>query len=429
MNRRHRRRCCTVCTARRAVPVFPNFQPALSMFRIFLYSLCASSLSAATFTIEGAVVRAVKSNPDLAAARWGIEQARGRLLQSGRMENPALESELKPGVRGREFTFSVGFTQKFPRTHRLYLERAVSQAEMAAAEAEVRDAERLLRADVRAAAIGLLAVQEKRALMEEHRKNSVALAADADKTAKAGEGSSLDAAHFELEVQKLSLAMLTADSEAAALAGQLRPLLGLKSAESLIISGGLPAPEGSGGGANPLNRPDYQASVAKEDAARAGVEVAKAGRKEDASYGLYYEREHNDDAGEGLEKEDFIGLKFSLPLPFRNKNEGRIHEAEATAARARDERAALALKIHAESAAARAEMAAAARIVEQTSGPLLAKARELEARHEAANKLGQAPLADVLRAREMRFDLEEAQLNALRDYHLARTRLIAAQGR
>jgi len=399
------------------------------LLSFYLLALLPASLSAESFTLDTAVARAVKSNPDLAAARWGIEQARGRLLQSGRMENPALEAELKPNVRGREFTFSVGFTQKFPRTHRLYLERAVSQAELAAAEAELRNAERLLRAEVRTAAIKLLAVQAKHRLVEAHKKNSVALAADADQTARAGEGSPLDAAHLELEVQRLSLDLLAADAESAALTGQLRPLLGLKSSQGLTISGELPLPERSGGEANPRHRPDYQAAVAKEDAARAGVEVARSGSKEDATYGLYYEREHNDDAGEGLEKDDFIGFKFTLPLPFRNKNEGRIFEAEATAARARDERAALALKIHAEVAAARAEMAAAARIVEQTSGPLIAKAKELEARHEAASKLGQAPLVDVLRAREMRFDLEETRLHALRDYHLARARLIAAQAR
>ena len=81
------------------------------------------------------MARALKANPDLAAARWGIEEARGRLWQSGRPANPELEAELKPSVKGGEGTFSLGFVQKFPLTQRLVLERAVSQAQMAAAEA------------------------------------------------------------------------------------------------------------------------------------------------------------------------------------------------------------------------------------------------------------------------------------------------------
>ena len=74
-------------------------------------------------------------------------------------------------------------------------------------------------------------------------------------------------------------------------------------------------------------------------------------------------------------------------------------------------------------------MTVAARIIEETTGPLLKKARELEELLMSSNKLGQASLTDVLRSRERRFALEAARLNALRDYHLARVRLLSAQGR
>ena len=45
-----------------------------------------------------------------------------------------------------------------------------------------------------------------------------------------------------------------------------------------------------------------------------------------------------------------------MPLPLRNKNEGKIHEAAAAAARAEKEKEALALKIRAEAVAGRAEV-------------------------------------------------------------------------
>lgn len=397
--------------------------------RFLFFILCPFTLSAATFTIEGAVERAVRSNPDLAAARWSIEEARGRLIQSGRQSNPELEVEAKRNGRGRELGFSIGFTQKYPRTHRLYYERAVSQAELTAAEAEVRNAERLLRGEVRTAAVKLLAIQMRRKLKEEQRSNSGELAADAEAAAKKGEGSSLDAAHYELEQQQLSLDLLTSDSEAAALRASLRPMLGVGSKDSVTISGELPEPVPSAKGVSPAQRADYQAAIAKENAARAGVDLARAGKWEDPEYGFFYEREHVEDAGAGLEKENILGFKLTIPLPLKNKNEGKVYEAEAAAAKARDERAALALRIHAEAAGARAEMEAASKIIEQTAGPLLKKARDIEERHVAANKLGQAPLADVLRSRALRFSLDEAHINALRDYHLARARLLAAQGK
>jgi cobalt-zinc-cadmium efflux system outer membrane protein len=390
---------------------------------------CALSGRAATFTVESAVNHALKNNPDLAAARYSIEQARGRLIHSGRLLNPELETELKPNVRGREFSFSAGFMQKYPLTNRLWLERTISEAEVRVAEAEVLNAGRLLSAEVRTQAVKLQAISSMKGLKEQQKKNSAALQGEAALLAKAGEGSGLDAAQFELEAQQLSLDVLQLETEATVLAGTLRPLLGLKATESVIISGGLPEPSGGGGAPAVEQRPDYRAARAKEEAARTGIELARKNKWEDASYGLMYEREQVEDEGYGLKKEDFIGFKFSIPLPFWNKNEGKIHEAEATAARAAKERSALAQQIRAEAAAAGAEMAMAVRVISQISGTLLPAAVKLEENFAQAKTNGQAQPVDVLRAREKRLALEAARLNALRDYHLARVRLLSAQGR
>ena len=397
---------------------------------IFLIlAINATGLHAETLTIEGAVTRALRSNPDLAAARWSIEEARGRIIQSGRLPNPELESELKPNVRGREFLFSAGFMQKIPVTKRLHLERAISQAQLAQAEAEVLDAGRLVSAQVRTAAVKLLALQEQKALKEKQRANSLKLAEEAERNAQKAEGSTLEAAQFGLEAQQLSLDLLQADSERAALAGELRPLLGLGAATTVEITGELPAPSAPAGGASPERRADYRAAQAKESAAQTGIDLARAGKWDDASYGLAAEFDRSEDAPDGLENDGFIGFKFSIPLPFWNKNEGKIHEATAAAARAGQEKQALAQRIRSEAAAAQQEMAAAAHIIAQTSGPLLKQALALEEQFLKAKADGQATLTDVLRSREKRFAIEAARLNALRDWHLARARLLSAQGR
>ena len=403
------------------------------MFRFtlsILLALTTARLSAETFTTEGAVARALKSNPDLAAARWRIEEARGRIIQSGRLPNPELATELKPNVKGREFSFSAGFMQKYPLTNRLWLERAISEAGLRAAEAEVLNAGRLLTAEVRTNVIKLQALAGLKRMKETQRKNSAAIGEEASRVAKIGEGPALEAAQFELEAQQLSLDLLQLDSERAALAGTLRPLLGLKGGGDIVITGELPAPSGAGSGAPVLHqRADYQLAQAKEEAARTGIDLARAGKWDDATYGLAAEFQRSEDAPDGLGNDGFIGFKFSLPLPFWNKNEGRIHEASAAAARAGKEKEALALRIRAEAAAAQTEMAVAGRIVAQVAGTLLPKAVELEEKFAEARKQGQAQPADVLRAREKRLALEAARLNALRDYHLARVRLLAAQGR
>src|SRR6187551_1490697 len=87
-----------------------SFHPnqATFMFRFLcFFALSGTSLTApaAQFTLDSAVAYALAHNPDLAAARFSIGEARARLLGSGRLSNPELESDLRPNVRGREFSF------------------------------------------------------------------------------------------------------------------------------------------------------------------------------------------------------------------------------------------------------------------------------------------------------------------------------------
>ena len=96
------------------------------------------------------------ANPDLAAARLRIAEARGRLVQSGRLSNPEVEFGYNRNTANpREHTLGVALLQRFPVTARLRFEKAVSQAQLAAAEAEVADVERKLIAQARTVAVKL----------------------------------------------------------------------------------------------------------------------------------------------------------------------------------------------------------------------------------------------------------------------------------
>jgi cobalt-zinc-cadmium efflux system outer membrane protein len=391
----------------------------------------SATLWAASYSVESAVTKALRSNPDLQAARLTVEEARGRLLQSGRPANPEVESELKPNVRGREFSFSAGYMQKFPVTRRLWQEKAVSQAELDAAIAEVREAERQLAAQVRTAAVKVLAVQEAKAQKASQMAESKEVAKSVTNAAGAGEGSPIEAAQFEMEVSQLEVEILKLDGEKTALTGELRPLLGTGAKENVEITGSLVSPASKGEGSPDIrNRPDYQAAQARAEAARQNIILQQMNKWEDAGLGLSAEINRSEDAPDGLKTDGFIGVKFSIPLPFWNKNEGKIKEAQAAALRTAKEVDAIAARIRAEAAAASAEMRAAATIFAKTSDVLLPKAKELENRFMNFYRTAQpgALLADVLRSREKRIILETERLNALRDYHLAKARLRAALG-
>lgn len=391
--------------------------------------LTAATSSAVTLSIERTPAYALAHNPSLAAARLRIDQARGRVLGAGRLANPELEIDFSQNVRTPERSFGVAFIQRFPLTARLRLEKAVSQAQLAAADAEVRDAERKLAAEASAAAVKYLAVRAQRELRRQQLANSRDQTEFISRRVAAGEASAVELAQVDLEGQQLTVEMLQLDAARAALEGELRSLLGVPAAEAVEISGALatpgtlPAPGASGEG-----RADLRAARHAADAARESVGLAKAQRWEDVGVGLTAAGERTEDAPEGLSTDYFLGLKLSMPLPIWNRNQGGIAEASAAAARADQEAEAIAFNIRSEAEAARGEMAALARLVGEMDDLLLPNAAQVEDQLRASYGTGQTPLTEVLRARARRLELAQRRVDALRDYHLARVRYDASIG-
>lgn len=380
-----------------------------------------------SLSVESAAAYAVRHNPALAAARFRIEEARGRLEGSGRRPNPELEWELSQNVRSLEHGVGVAWMQKFPRTARLALEKAVSRAELAAAVAEVGDAERVLAGEVRTAAVGLLALEKERGLREQQIVNSEELATFMTKRVQIGEAAAVDAAQVELESKQLSTQILMLNVEKATLLGTLRPLLGVSGA--VTISGTLADPgDLPAKGAALSTRGDYRAAQANAEAARQGFDLAKANKWEDITVGISASHDRSDDAPEGLKRDTMIGFKVNIPIPLYTKNEGKIREALATAKRTEKEIVAVAAQARAEAAAARSEMTALAKIVADIDEKLIPAANQIEEQLRANYAGGLTPLPEVIRARGKRFEMEAQRLDALRDWHLARAKYQTAVG-
>ena len=102
-------------------------------------------------------------DPDLAAARLQIREAQGSALGAGRLANPELETAVEQNSRFREWKAEIGFSQRFPVTDRLRLEKEISLSGIKAAEAEVREVERGLIAKAREAMVEVLAIRQRRA--------------------------------------------------------------------------------------------------------------------------------------------------------------------------------------------------------------------------------------------------------------------------
>jgi len=401
----------------------------MSLRPFFILSIVCGASSWAgslSLTVDSAADYALRRNPTLSAARLRIEEARGRLEQSGRLSNPELETDFSRNTMGREGSISVAFTQRFPLTARLHHEKAVSRAELAAAEAEVQDAERKLAADVRTSAVKLLALNGQRDLRARQLTNSRELSSFLLKRVETGEASVVDSSQVELESRQIEIENLQLAAEEVKLLGELRPLLGVADDDRISITGTLPAPGADPGRSDVAGRPDVQAAEARSNAALAAAEQQRSSRWEDIGIGAVYTRERTKDEPEPTETEHMVGFKISIPLPLWNNNSGRIREAEAAAARAGKEVDATKLTANAEVLAARSAMNANLKLISELDGKVLPAATRIEEQLRQNYATGQSSLTDVLRARTKRLELQGQRLDALRDYQLARIRHKAA---
>ena len=398
------------------------------MSRFLFLLLLGSSAQALDLSLPAVASRVISSNPVLAAARLRIDEARGRMQQAGRLSNPEFGFELKHDDRYREGNIGLSFDQKFPLTARLRLEKDLSAKEVSAAELEIFDQQRILVAQGQSLAIKLLSLEQQRELRQQQSTLAQELSDFAAKRAEAGELSALDAAQAQVDAQRILLEGRVLETERVSLLGELKPLLGVAAQEDLKIRGELPKAAMPSKQQAWEQRPDYKLSKLKEESALVHLKIAKAGKWEDVSAGVFVERESHEDGVNGLEKRPFFGIRFSIPLPLWSKQGAVQSEHEFAAKRTVLETKALALTIENETAAARADMEAQMKLAADTKDKLLPLVLQQTEKLEKAYQQGQTDLLTVLRAREQRLQLEAAALTALRDFHLARIRYESATG-
>jgi cobalt-zinc-cadmium efflux system outer membrane protein len=405
-----------------------KFHP-LAVLALALMTCPLRAEPAVVVSLAGIGDRIRAQNPDLAAARLRIQEALGRMNQSGRLANPELQTSIEHNPRFREGKIEVGFSQRFPVTNKLALEKEISLTELKASEAEVREVQRQLIGQARAAVVKILAARQRRELLLQQSDTSGQFAQFLSDIAAKGEGSPLDAGQAKLEAASLAMEMRQLDAGEAALAGELKPLLGMRPGEALSVGGTLADPVLPGTAADPSRRPDFQAAKLDAHAAAQGVALEQSRRYEDWEGGVFTGVERTEDAPDGYENEAIVGVQLKIPLPLWNKNEGAIQEAQAKQQRKEMEAIALGRNIRLEAEAARGEMEEWAKMIREINETLPPLADEQSKLAEETFRNGQGEIQSVLRSREKRLQLAAARLDALREFHLARVRYETALGK
>ena len=405
----------------------------LSALTFVTSSPARSQTSSPTLTADDAVRAALAANRDLQAARFAIDVARGGLLQAGRLPNPELELGYVDDFAFRsdgERVGSVGFAQSFPVTARLSLEKDVAGREVAIAEAEVRDFVRKLVADVQSAFFSVRALDERldvnRQLVASVRDVEAATA----RRLEAAEASYAEVSLLRIERLRLEQGAQRLIGERDVAAAALARLLGRETPAGMTPVGELdPGRLSSPPRADDLaGRPDLEAARQEIERAAADRALARAEVWQDWTVGLGYERERSFDAPVGIERDSFLSLGVTVPIPLWNRQQGRIWAAEAELRRSRHSRDALVLRIEEEVRAAEARFRTLRSSVDAYAEEILPEATRSQQLFERGYRQGLVGIAELLQAQRQYNESRAFYFGLLGDLRQAAIGLEAARG-
>lgn len=318
-------------------------------------------------TAEELVRYALEHNGELLAARQMIAEARGRLRQAALKANPMLETSNQQALTSRDNNQMVSLELPLELGGRRQARTLVGQREVELREAEVRDFERKLAAEVRmkyaeavVAARNLKLTEE---LLELTRNSHQLVQARFEH----GKSAPLESSELQVEVHRTDAQRLSFESKAEVALLELKKVIGMPPDEPLQLRGefvgtsSAPA-QGEATQRALAARPDLAALRAAESLALAQAEQARREGRVDASLFAGYERMNFGYGVRGFDEQGRLapvagvfhyatfGVRFTLPV--RNKNQGLIAAALAAAEAARHRREFAELVVRNEVAAA-----------------------------------------------------------------------------
>jgi cobalt-zinc-cadmium efflux system outer membrane protein len=291
-------------------------------------------------TLEKAVELALARNPDVLAARAGVEAARGRSIQLGARPEPQLQADVGglpiPGLEkeGDEVEFSLGIEQVFEYPGKRSLRAEVGKFGESLAAAELERAQLIVAAKVKRAYWKAAFARGAAEALERSAARLDVLLADVRAKYGAGAGTYADVLRAQAEKARMRNQILEQRRERRAAGLELNELLANPPDENFELLTGMPfAPLGADlpGTLESArqSRPSARIAALRRDRAAAAVRLAGLGRNPDFLAGFYVPSK----------RLNGWGLSFGMTLPFLQPARGRgaVLEAGAEAELARIE--------------------------------------------------------------------------------------------
>lgn len=378
-----------------------------------------------------AIPLAFKNSYELEIAELAVARAKADARWSGRLDNPELELSISDdgvGLDENEGVFEVAFAQRFPITSRLKDEKRLRAQQIILAEAEIAEHRRELAGEVDLAVIELLAtrglLQRQRELLALNGKIVTFLGEQAAQ----GVVSKLDANQAKLTGRSLKQRITALEAQEGVQAAAVKKLIGLSPETHIVLDNGLRLPADGPGIRTAYEgifrqRPDLVLALARIDEADAALAFEQAKRWEDVSLRVFAERERVEDAPTGLERNSFLGVGVSIPLPLRKRNQAGIEKAEIDRVDAEKTVESTRFDIRSEYEEALQHRLATWKLAREASGEVLDLAEENFEEYEKAYREGQASFLQVQRAQEQQLEFQTAALEAVAEYYRSDARV------
>jgi len=373
--------------------------------------------------------RVANNHPQLKAAKLTLLEAKGHILQAGRYENPRVSIGSNLSLLSPEGSISGGFSQVFPITNKLALEKRVSNDAYQIAAVEIKHVAQQLTKVAQELAVECLGLEQQRKHIDKQHAALEKVAKFIEDAADRGELSSLDAAQTRLEMASLKAEQEALQLEQAITLTKLKGLIGLSPTSPLNLQGTLSAPKMPAHSLNIESLPQYQLKNWQIAQSKSKLLLEKAKRYEDLEMSVTGELGSEDDSLEGREAEASVGVELSIPLPLYNKNEGNIQATEAATKRIQIEQ--IAIKKEIQNRAHAEKMLMQSWLAQNTTlrKSLLPAAQKNSADLEKAYRQGQGNFTDFLKAKSQVLDLQAKLIDNNVAFHKARVAYLSTIGK
>ena len=411
-------------------------------------SAASATLSRYTDPVQGAsssdlVRRALTSNAELAAVRLDIERGQARLRQAGLRPNPTVDFEQttgrftnSPGERETSVGFALPIELGGKRQRRIDLARV----ELKAAEAEIADKERRLANEVRVSYAESLAAIRELQITDELNNVDVQTARIVEARVTEGDAAPLEHNLLRVEIDRIKARRALVEGRLQAALLKLKSITGTPLSEALRLREELTAPAL----AEPPDsieasvdialrtRPDLKLARLSEEAARAGLRLARAQATPDVTAFSKYTTNRsvfdNTPIGILLDQDKLLSFGVSISIPVFNRNQGAKAEAELAISQAQHRREFTEQLVRAEVQSAYRRYEAARSAIATYEQGVLERSRQNITSVRGAYQVGAFRVTELLSEQRRFVDSQREFTETLAEYYRAVADLHAAIG-